>query len=308
MNQRTLAALMLVLISSTLVGCGSLFREPPAIVRKLDKVFEYLPDADWTLIDNKGKPLHWSQSSWVLDQADVFRYRDSSFETPHHRFTDTSAKLEGRFKPILGGSPIKLCGESAVALQDGKILISGGSVCGQRPAALNQTWIFDTKSGATAAGPNMYFARHSHCATVLHDGRVLITGGENSGTVLRSAELYDPLKNSFSEEGDMCVPRAEHAVVQLKDNRVLIVSGKSANEFGEDDDNLTSTVEVLNLATKDFKLMGRLDPPRYDPILVPYQQGAIVAGGYHSNSTGSIRWIRDAEIIHDLKAEHAVRQ
>jgi hypothetical protein len=38
----------------------------------------------------------------------------------------------------------------------------------------------------------MHYARVAHTATLLPDGRVLVTGGEDGDGILSSAELYDP--------------------------------------------------------------------------------------------------------------------
>ena len=39
--------------------------------------------------------------------------------------------------------------------------------------------------------------RQGHTATLLFDQKVLITGGENSSTVLDTAEIYEYLRRDF---------------------------------------------------------------------------------------------------------------
>src|SRR5574344_479638 len=80
--------------------------------------------------------------------------------------------------------------------------------------------------------PNGYFKllpmtvepRNGHTATLLKDGRVLITGGGllHGLEISKTAEIYDPKKNNFKRTGDMTTPRFHHAAVLLNDGRVLI--------------------------------------------------------------------------------------
>src|SRR6266545_946196 len=56
------------------------------------------------------------------------------------------------------------------------------------------------------ATTSMVEARHSHTATLLPDGKVLVSGGYRGGPdghVLSSAELYDPSSGTWSATGDM---------------------------------------------------------------------------------------------------------
>ena len=51
------------------------------------------------------------------------------------------------------------------------------------------------------AGAAMEVERAAHTATLLADGRVLVTGGFRSGeAALASAELYDPQTRTFSSD------------------------------------------------------------------------------------------------------------
>ncbi|MDC0748689.1 Kelch repeat-containing protein [Polyangium mundeleinium] len=75
-------------------------------------------------------------------------------------------------------------------------------------------------------------------ATLLTDGRVLVTGGsgfeDGVETVLASAELYDPQTNTFSAAASMIRPRNWHTATRLPDGRVLVVGGFSFNSSDEE--------------------------------------------------------------------------
>ena len=66
---------------------------------------------------------------------------------------------------------------SAVLLENGKVLISGGQ--DSIGDALNTTEIYDPESKTFTDGPPMLHARYGHSSTVLKDGKVLICGGDS---------------------------------------------------------------------------------------------------------------------------------
>ncbi|MGC4063410.1 MAG: hypothetical protein QM784_01900 [Polyangiaceae bacterium] len=70
--------------------------------------------------------------------------------------------------------------------------------------------------------------RHSHTATRLSDGRVLIAGGVGA---YQDAELYDPNTGKFSSAGRMLNERSLHTATLLPDGRVLLVGSAQAAEI-----------------------------------------------------------------------------
>src|SRR5262245_41236235 len=70
-------------------------------------------------------------------------------------------------------------------------------------------------------------AREAHTATLLPDGKVLVTGGfDANGTRLASAELYDPATGAWSVISSMATPRAWHFAFPLSTGSVLVVGGE----------------------------------------------------------------------------------
>jgi len=103
-----------------------------------------------------------------------------------------------------------------LALLTSLVMLGSGMVRAQSPGTF------------TATG-SMRIPRYWHSATLLHDGRVLIAGGENFSNSdfrgLASAEVYDPATGTFTATGSMTTPRTGHTATLLPDGRVLMVGG-----------------------------------------------------------------------------------
>jgi hypothetical protein len=113
----------------------------------------------------------------------------------------------------------------AVALGNGLVLVVGGSrtdSSGGPNFSRSSTEHFDPVTGASTTGPSMSVTRAGHEATLLADGRVLVTGGHGSITL---CETYDPSTATFQSAGSMSNPRRDHSATLLSDGSVLVAGG-----------------------------------------------------------------------------------
>src|SRR6266581_4582037 len=97
-------------------------------------------------------------------------------------------------------------------------------------AALVMAILVDASSSTQVEqlGP-LVVPRTGHAATVLADGRVLITGGRDSaGTIVATAEIFDPATETSTAVGTLVTARVSHTATLLPNGRVLIAGGTSA--------------------------------------------------------------------------------
>jgi hypothetical protein len=181
-----------------------------------------------------------------------------------------SPRLPG-FHPT-GSMSIGRLDHTATRLLDGRVLIAGGSgwVEDGRPAGSTEPVItasaelYDPATGKFSLTGSMTTARAHHTATLLLDGRVLLTGGGISGAesdvdpgakgfALASAEIYDPTTGQFTATGSMSAGRLGAYAIRLADGRVLVTGGvdPSPTSAGE-----IRTAEIYDPTTGRFTPAG----------------------------------------------------
>jgi len=186
----------------------------------------------------------------------------------------------GVFTPTSGISNAHLM-PTATLLPSGKVLVFGaGGIC---PSPFAHAELFDPVSTTftpTFGGP--FTRRANHTATMLPNGKVLIAGGATcgSGGTLSSAELYDPLNDSFVVAGDtMSDPRYGHTASLLPSGEVLIAGGT-------DGTTMLSSAELYDPSTDTFYAVGTaMGAPRGGHFSALLPNGKVlIAGGVDDGS------------------------
>jgi TATA-box binding protein (TBP) (component of TFIID and TFIIIB) len=135
----------------------------------------------------------------------------------------------GSFVPA-GSSSAARQWHTSTLLPSGKVLIAGGDDQNDVPSATAELWDPDAPP---AAGPSstgsLLTARSRHTAALLPSGKVLIVGGIGpGGSVLSSAEVYDPAAGTFTATGAMTGKRIIPSATLLSSGRVLVAGGFEA--------------------------------------------------------------------------------
>lgn len=111
-------------------------------------------------------------------------------------------------------------------------------------------------------------------ATLLLDGRVLVTGGYQSH-VLAETELYDPGSGRWTATGDLITPRTRQSVTLLPDGRVLVAGGigPPAGFAG------LASAEVYDPATGTWTATGNMHSAREGHLAVALPDGRVLVIG-----------------------------
>ena len=137
------------------------------------------------------------------------------------------------FVETAGGSVQPRLRHSATLLENGKVLIVGGGICPEWGGTSDTAELYDPVTGTfSPTSGNLSAPRRSHRATLLSNGKVLITGGRNvqaDGSILcpNVAELYDPVTDTFRQTGSLiqrgyCTDDRHSNAVLFPDGRVLL--------------------------------------------------------------------------------------
>jgi len=121
---------------------------------------------------------------------------------------------------------------SAALLANGKVLIGGGTADPNSGPALSTAALYDPVSNTFESTGPLTHARAFAEATLLQNGKVLLTGGLPSIPVapLSPADLYDPTTGTFTAGPTLLGLHVGHTATLLQDGSVLIAgSGLAAS-------------------------------------------------------------------------------
>ncbi len=127
---------------------------------------------------------------------------------------------------------------AAVQLRDGRILLIGGvnsdgpmsTTAAYDPAA--NSWNCGSVSPIGTGAPGGVTGLRSHTATLLFDGRVLVTGGNDGLGEANKSYIYDPLGDTWTLTDGLPLlqPRFNHTATALPNGTVMISGG--SQRFG----------------------------------------------------------------------------
>lgn len=302
----------LVVCTITLASCMKI--ELPADQRTpkcINFATSVVDPARIQVIGRNGRTLDILSERYPFDHANAKEIfldgrKVGEFPAPDH--FDRQGKLAQRERYLeLGKVPLngkiqELDGFDVTELKNGQMLLTGGQIRQSDGPPLPHTWILDKHTNKCTQGPDLNSARAWHQATLLRDGRVLISGGMfpwGTCSVLE-LEIYDPKLNKVKVVGKLNKPREFHQTIELPNHSAAIIGGETAEELHDAGDKLTSTIEVLDFDKQTVKVVGQLHNARQGFFAFPLADGKVlIAGGmmdgYFDNPANSS--VRQVEIF-----------
>ncbi|MDI6050789.1 kelch repeat-containing protein [Flavobacterium sp. XS2P24] len=129
-----------------------------------------------------------------------------------------------------------------------------------------QTW----SPAASMAG-----SRYAYTATLLSNGKVLVTGGSNGSSELTSSELYDPVTNTWSIVASMTGSRQNHTATLLSNGKVLVTGGYRGFSY-------LSSCEIYDPLTNSWSIaLSMADSRRYHTATLLSNGKVLVTGGHN---------------------------
>lgn len=195
------------------------------------------------------------------------------------------------FTPLATGMNDARSGFTATKLQDGKILITGG-VKNSTERQLATAELFDPVAMTfTRTTGNLATARFWHTATLLNNGKVIITGGNGAFDAhTEIAELFNPSSGTFTQvPGPMAVARYYHSATLTSDGRVLVVGGKDVNSYVY---RTCGSAEIYDPVANTWSSVGRMNTAREEHAAIllvsgPSANKVLVLGGSNGNAKNS---------------------
>jgi len=184
---------------------------------------------------------------------------------------------------LSGVMPARVLAATVTRLQDGRIFIFGSST---NTAPVVQ--IFDPATETFTSVSGAPTLRFGHQASLLTDGRVLISGGRagTTGPILSTTEIFDPTTGSFTAGPNLLTARFNFTSTTLPDGTVLVAGGQT---------NITTVVpatvqaEIFNPTTGNFSAAGVMVTNQYNHAAALLENGTVLFTGGSSGISSVTR-------------------
>jgi hypothetical protein len=168
---------------------------------------------------------------------------------------------------------------TATLLPNGKVLVAGGLHDAEEYHGFSGAELYDPTTGIWTATGSMITGRLLATATLLPNGKVLVTGGDNATNSSPTAELYDPATGIWTATGSMIQGRHSHAAILLPQGKVMVTGGYF------DNNEISSSAELYDPASGTWTAIEAMPTGhfRHTATLLP-DGNVLVVGGLYSSS------------------------
>jgi len=169
--------------------------------------------------------------------------------------------------------------QTATLLGDGDVLVAGGYNGSANTTVTDQ--LLDPVAGRWLGAAPMLVARSGQTATLLRDGRVLLVGGSEmpeSKEGTKTAELYDPARNTWAAAPAPAELLEAHSATLLSDGRVLLIGLFKGQPFPG-----VAGAAIYDPASNSWRRAASPRRFQYGAAVTLLSDGkVIVMGGWHS--------------------------
>jgi len=195
-------------------------------------------DPHWAVAGELSRPRAYA-TALALETGEILVVGGLDARDP--RVTLSTAEL---FDPTTGRVtvlPQQLLGrlhQSMTEAPGGRVVVTGGTEwVGDHWNSVDDVDLYLVWSRTWLRAAPMRQPRSDHGATLLLDGRVLVTGGNYNTRIVRPTEIYDPATNRWTAAEPLPRGRTQFSVATLPDGTVLVAGG-----FQEDGAMTTTTL------------------------------------------------------------------
>ncbi|NLO91196.1 MAG: hypothetical protein GX410_04295 [Elusimicrobia bacterium] len=169
-------------------------------------------------------------------------------------------------------------GVRLVALNNGKVLAAGGADGSDLP--LDTAELYDPAANTWTPTVGIGIAFGHHATAVVSNGKVMLSGGKDAGSISSNVAIYDPAAGSWSISGGLNTARYGHTMTLLRDGIVLVTGGTG-------DSGTLKSCEIYNAKDSLWIDIGEMPTARtgHRAVLLPSAKVLVMSVDQYDGST-----------------------